>query len=97
MQIETRLDKKKMHANFRQPRADCGFSGDLLPGCVHKAAILCLHLSKDGRYMAASSADHTATVWDMDSQSLLHCLHGHLDEVSTVDNSYSIYQTSMNP
>lgn len=38
-------------------------------------------LSDDGKYLASASSDRTVKVWSTDTESLLHTLHGHNDEV----------------
>lgn len=51
---------------------------------AHDKDVKEVSLSEDGKYLASASADRTVKIWNMDSESLLHTLHGHNDEVSPV-------------
>ncbi|TVQ13297.1 MAG: hypothetical protein EA368_02480 [Leptolyngbya sp. DLM2.Bin27] len=46
--------------------------------------VFSLAFSPDGRYLASGCEDHQIRVWDVRSQTLIHCLVGHSDEVRSV-------------
>lgn len=48
---------------------------------AHDREVKEVALSDDGKFLASASVDRTVKVWNMDSESLLHTLHGHNDEV----------------
>ena len=48
---------------------------------AHDREVKEVALSDDGKYLASASVDRTVKVWNMDSESLMHTLHGHNDEV----------------
>jgi len=55
---------------------------------AHDMEVKEVALSDDGRYLASASADRTVKIWNMSSESLMHTLHGHNDEVYTPSTSY---------
>ena len=55
---------------------------------AHDQEVKEVALSDDGKYLASASVDRTVKVWNMDSESLMHTLHSHNDEVRYTDDFY---------
>jgi len=51
----------------------------------HGAAVTDLVLSKDRRMLVSTSADCTVKMWNLNSDQLIRTLHGHTDEVCTLN------------
>ena len=49
---------------------------------AHDREVKEVSLSDDGKYLASASSDRTVKLWNMNTESLLHTLHGHNDEVN---------------
>jgi len=64
----------------------------------HKNAVLCLALTKDGKYLASGSKDNTIRVWNTTEDKLIDTFTGHRDAVVGLtfrQGSHELYSVSL--
>jgi hypothetical protein len=60
-----------------RPGSPCAFEG-------HTAPVLCVAISRDGKFALSGGVDRTVRLWELASGRALHCFRGHTDEVAAV-------------